>query len=235
MFFLYFFLGVLPCILWLLFYLRKDVHPESNKKIIEIFFLGILITLPVLILEIFFSRFFPPQKILIKNFFLSLIYFIFCIGFIEELFKYLVVKFRVIRTSHFDEPIDLMLYLIIAALGFATVENLLAIFTTKKFEVVIIISFLRPITAVFLHTLAAALTGYFLALSLYKKKEFKYISFGLLLASFFHGLYNLSVVKLSESFSFFYFLLIISIISIMTILVFYFFSKVKKFPRGCKL
>jgi RsiW-degrading membrane proteinase PrsW (M82 family) len=43
----------------------------------------------------------------------------------REIFKYLVVRFKVIKNPAFDEPTDIMLYMIIAALGFAAVENIL--------------------------------------------------------------------------------------------------------------
>ena len=45
-------LGLAPGIIWLLFYLRKDSHPESNRMIIKIFFYGMMITLLAALSEI---------------------------------------------------------------------------------------------------------------------------------------------------------------------------------------
>jgi len=68
--------GLAPSIIWLLFFLRKDVHPESNRMIILVFLLGMAVApltalfecLPVGLQETgglkcltsLFSEFFPP-------------------------------------------------------------------------------------------------------------------------------------------------------------------------------
>lgn len=35
---IYLIAGVLPCFLWLLFYLKRDRHPEPKKEIAKVFF-----------------------------------------------------------------------------------------------------------------------------------------------------------------------------------------------------
>ncbi len=234
----YFLIGVLPCIVWLLFYLRQDVHPESNKKVIEIFLLGALTVFPILKIEQVAEKFFPSETVLSKNFFFLLLYYVMVIGLIEEFFKYLVVRIRVIKSSHFDEPIDAMLYLIIASLGLAAVENVSSIIGVKIMPDVILLSTIRLFTAIFLHTLAAAITGYFLAICFREKNLIKrsaIVGSGLLLASFCHGLYDISILKLEEATNIFYFFLPIGIIFLMGIFVYFLFLKVKKIPRSCKL
>lgn len=235
-FLIYFTIGVLPCILWLLFYLRQDVHPESNKKVIEVFLWGALMVGPVIIFEGFFGIFFPEEDALIKNIPLLFVYYIFVIGLIEELSKYLTVKIRVFNDSHFDEPVDAMLYLIIAGLGFAAVENIVMILK-ESINGAIMISALRLFSAVFLHTLAAAITGYFFAYSFYQRagKRKRIQITGVMLAAFFHGIYNVSVTKLDPDQILFSFFLPVGIIILMAILVRFFFSKVKKLPRGCRI
>lgn len=234
---IYFLVGILPCLIWLFLYLRQDVHPESNKKIIEIFLLGAFTVLPIKILEDFFSSFFPHDNSLIKNIPLLFLYYIVVIGLIEEFFKYLVVRVRVIKSSHFDEPIDAMLYLIIASLGLAAVENIFLIFKSPQIQTAILISSLRLLTAIFLHTLAAGITGYFLALSLnlYGLKKFSIISIGLITSSVFHGLYDATATLLEVAENIFAFFLPIVIIMLMGIIVYFLFLKVKKMPRACKL
>lgn len=230
---LYFLISVLPCITWLLFYLRQDVHPESNKKIIEIFLWGVIIVTPALVIEQIFSTLLP-QELLNTSLFWFAFYYILGVGFVEESLKYLVVKLRVLDSSHFDEPIDTMLYLIIAGLGFATVENVIVIFDIKTLEEAAVVSMIRLLTAVFLHTLAAAITGYFLALSIYKKNKAIGVM-GLSLAALLHGLYNISIVKLETAQTYFSFLLPTIIIISMGTFVFILFLKVKKLPRTCKI
>jgi len=235
--FLYLLIGTFPCILWLLFYLRQDVHPESNRKVIEIYFWGILSVPIAQILEEFLSKFFPSQEKIDASIFLSLVFYIFVVGIVEESLKYFIVKFRVIDTQHFDEPIDAMLYLIISALGFATLENIRVVFLFPLLKQAFIISFFRLLTAIFLHTLSAGITGFFLAFSLSQKKEKrKYlILLGLFLASFFHGLYNFSIAKIQTTQNLFIFLSPIAIIFLMGILVYLLLIKVKKLPRACKI
>ena len=151
--FIFFFsIGIIPCILWLLFYLRQDVHPESNKKVVEVFLWGVLMVFPAVFLEKTLGIFFPDEISLLSNLPLLFLYYIAGIGLIEEFLKYFVVKFTVINSSHFDEPIDAMLYLIIAGLGFAAIENLLVVFNTEILEEAIIVSSTRLLTAIFLHT-----------------------------------------------------------------------------------
>jgi RsiW-degrading membrane proteinase PrsW (M82 family) len=233
-FLLYFAIGILPAILWLLFYLRQDVHPESNKKIIEIFLWGIIIVIPAMCLETFLGDLFPEKNVILQTPTLFFVYYIVGVGLVEEFFKYLVVKLRVIDSSHFDEPIDAMLYLIIAGLGFATFENLLVVFNTGAVGEVIMLSSIRLLTAIFLHTLAAAITGYFLALSIYHRRKIFIIS-GLFFTAVSHGLYDISIVKLESAQDLFSFLLPIVIIFLMAMIVYILFKKVKQLPRSCKL
>ena len=50
----------------------------------------------------------------------------------EEVAKYLIIKIRILRDPEFDEPIDAMIYMIIAGLGFAALENILVLFVLKQ-------------------------------------------------------------------------------------------------------
>src|SRR4030043_794785 len=50
-YFLYVLLGFLPSLIWLLFYLRKDSHPEPKNQIIQIFVWGMMIGPLAAILE----------------------------------------------------------------------------------------------------------------------------------------------------------------------------------------
>jgi len=116
MIYLLYFFGFLPSIIWLLFYLQKDVHPESNKQILKVFFYGIIAGFCAILVEAMFKEVLLPKSIL----------YIFIGGaFVEEYLKYLVIKFEILKNSELDEPFDIMLYMIISALGFAALENIL--------------------------------------------------------------------------------------------------------------
>jgi len=119
----YIFFGLAPSIIWLLFYLRKDAHPESNRMIIKIFFFGLLSALPAVFLEVgIFQEF---NRLALPSIFITILNVFIGVALVEEVLKYLVVRGKVVKSPELDEPLDLMLYMIIAALGFAALENIL--------------------------------------------------------------------------------------------------------------
>jgi RsiW-degrading membrane proteinase PrsW (M82 family) len=231
---LYIFFGVLPSLIWLLFYLRKDSHPESNQMVLKIFFYGILAALPAILLEMGILKVFTELK-------LSLILLTFLnvfigIALVEELLKYLVVRKKVLDHPEFDEPIDVMLYMIIAALGFAAAENILILFSLGPaflFGEVFTISVLRFLGATFLHALCSGTLGYFLALSIFEtKKRSVLLIIGVGIATLLHGLYNFSIMELERIFS--WLIPIVILISLAIFLTFA-FKRLKKIKSTCKI
>jgi len=190
MIYLLYLFGFLPSIIWLLFYLRKDAHPESNLAILTIFFCGMVSAFAAIFLEIGFKKISP-----------NLLLHVFVGGaLIEECLKYLVIKFMVLRSSELDEPVDIVLYMIIAALGFAALENILILINYHPFlelPKTLEITTLRFLTATFLHALCSGIIGYFLAISFLNiKKQKKFFWIGLGIATVLHGFYNLSIIKI---------------------------------------
>ncbi|MCP6719422.1 MAG: PrsW family intramembrane metalloprotease [Patescibacteria group bacterium] len=208
---LYIFFGIIPSILWLQYYLRKDVKPEPKLMIIKVFFYGALFTIPAIFLEI--AAFegikwlgFSSPLLFILNIFLG-------VALVEEFLKFLVVKTKVLNNPEFDEPIDAMIYMIIAALGFAASENILTLISAGNQSLVVggllfplnsaffgeifEISLLRFLGATFLHALSSATIGFFIGLSFFEKeKRNKLILIGLTLAVLLHGFYNFSIMKI---------------------------------------
>jgi len=199
---LYIFLGILPSVLWLLFYLRKDARPEPKNMILKVFFFGALATLPAIVLE---TIFFEVVKLLNLPSLIAFCLNIFLgVALIEEGLKFLVIKAKVLNNPEFDEPIDSMIYMIIAALGFAAGENLLILlplqnlFLREIFE----ISFLRFLGATFLHALCSATLGYYIGLSFFRKeKRKKLLLIGFTIAVLLHGFYNFSIIKVERGFN----------------------------------
>lgn len=134
--------------------------------------------------------------------FFALYHFI-IIALVEEGSKYLIVREKVINNPEFDEPVDVMLYMIIIALGFAALENILVLFSGKGallFGEAIAISSFRFIGATFLHALCSGTLGYFLALSFFEiKKRLKLIIKGVAIATLLHGLFNIFIIGIEES------------------------------------
>jgi RsiW-degrading membrane proteinase PrsW (M82 family) len=233
------FFGLAPGLIWLLFYLRKDAHPEPKKMILKIFFLGMTAALLAAAIEIIIGKGlnFINKNFTIPSFLFFILYYFAGIALIEELFKYLVVKIKVLESPDFDEPVDAMIYMIIAALGFATLENILVLFPgqeTFTFLETTIVSSLRFAGATFLHALCSATIGFFLALSLLNpRQKTKLILSGLIISAGLHAFYNFSIMEL-ERHSYF----ILAPITILTALAFFVsfgFRKLKKIKSVCEI
>ncbi len=197
LYFLYLVFGVLPSIIWLLFFLREDAHPESNRMILKVFFYGIIAAFIAVIFEFGFLELslrisLTPIVILILNIFIG-------VALVEEFSKYIVVKKTAIVDPELDEPLDVMLYMVIAGLGFAALENIFVLLDLGlPFNIsdTISLTLLRFLGATFLHALCSGTIGFFLALSLFEaKNKLKLIITGLVIATFLHGLFNFSIIR----------------------------------------
>jgi len=199
-YFLFALLGMLPSITWLFFYLHKDSHPEPKNMLFVVFLLGAAIgPIAILVQFLAYKIFEPLIAIIGLNNFIAPTISLFLLNIIifaplsEEMLKYLVVKWQVLKNPSFDEPIDAMIYLIVSALGFAAVENMLNIFLLPDVTAKLALyqSLARFLSATLLHALASGLLGYFLACSLlnFKKKKLLFWS-GFTLATLFHSFYN---------------------------------------------
>ena len=196
--------ALLPSVIWLTFYLLKDKNPEPKGMIVKVFFWGMAFAVVVASFEILVLRFIKfayPELNQEGIWFLVFKLFI-IVALVEELAKYLIVRYSALFSSAVDEPLDIMLYFVVCALGFAAIENLLIMtlaIESFSFIVGLEFSFLRFIGATLLHTLASGVFGFFVAMSFYYKKNRKKLFFvGFLLAVLVHGFYNLAIVNLSD-------------------------------------
>ncbi len=170
----------IPGLFWLFYFINKDKYePEPPLFIIYVFIAGMIAILPAGIIERFFHK-------LISN---KYLYYILIVGLSEEIVKFLAVRLTVFRSRELDEPIDGIVYSTAAALGFATVENMLYMMT-MGWKVI----FVRAVFSTLGHIVFAALWGY----PLYKSKitgRKRYVVFGLLIAALMHGLYNIFIIS----------------------------------------
>lgn len=234
---IYIILGVAPCLIWLAFYLKEDAHPEPKRMILGVFFLGALITVPTFFIQIGLATLLDGARIsiLLK----SIIYWFFIISLSEELLKYLVVRLKVFNSRHLDEPLDIMLYMVIAALGFAAVENVLYLLMpvaqipfSQLMTRALLVSFIRFLGAIFLHTLCSAVVGYSLAISFCQgKKKAMPVVAGMFIAVLLHGLYDFSIITLSSPYL--KFSVAGVIILALALLVFSAFERLKKMKSVC--
>ena len=193
-------LGLAPSLAWLSFYLKKDCHPEPKYLVAKAFLMGIIISPLAILLQLGFSE--------LRNTFGVNIFdqgtpiFFLWSSLVEEFLKFFAVYLVVIRSPEFDEPVDGMVYMISAALGFAAIENVLVMFNLIPDGAGTALNTLalRFIGATLLHALASGLIGYFLAMSwFFREQKKKLIVFGLIIATLFHTAFNMLISFAQES------------------------------------
>ena len=180
-------LAIVPALLFVWYYYKQDKQkPEPKGLIIKTFILGIVITLPVIIVELIVNSF--------EGFFgwLPLLYPLFrafvVAALCEEVFKLLIVKIYVYNKFDFDEMMDGIVYTIVASLGFACMENILYVMDGG-----IPVAILRAFTAVPMHALASGMMGYYIGKAKFastKHEESSLIYRGLWIAILIHGFYD---------------------------------------------
>lgn len=219
-------LGFIPTLIWLIFFLKEDNHPEPRSLILKTFILGGFSAFFALFLEILLKN--PLEKIIFtlprlveENLSVFLVF-----GIVEELVKFLFVYLLVRRNTYFDEPIDAMVYMVTGALGFATTENLLLVFSNNPDSVFSTILF-RFIGANLLHALSSAIVGHYWARGIRFNLEGKFVFAGLLLASIFHVIFNYLVFKFSD-----FLIYPIAFLIILGFFVLYDFEELKKVSEG---
>lgn len=234
-------LSIIPSIIWLVFFLREDRRPEPKKTILKVFVIGMLSTIPVIILSLAIGLILREMGIPI--YLISFIGVVFVAAVVEEVAKYLVVKRSVFNSSEVDEPSDLMIYAITAALGFAAMENVVFLFPgrealfglTPEFFIQSLVagSIVRFVSGTFLHALVSGIMGYFLALSIMRSEYRKrLVGAGLVVAILLHGSYNFSIMFAEGNGSWFVVAPILLLSLFITIL--FLFSKTRKMDSICR-
>ncbi|MBI2003044.1 MAG: PrsW family intramembrane metalloprotease [Candidatus Wildermuthbacteria bacterium] len=238
--------GLVPSFAWLAYYLRKDRHPEPNIMIVKVFAFGGAGAMFAHFAEPLFAPMLRGlTRIVQESFSLSpdaatslfyALYFFFAVALLEELLKYFAVRVLVYPSEELDEPIDLMLYMIIAALGFAGVENILKFFelgANPDPSHIVLLSAFRFAGATFLHALASGLFGYALVVAWYGKKSHALHALaGLLVATVAHTLFNFSLIRAEHEMRFLY---PAAILIVLTTLLSLAFLHVKKIKSICEI
>ncbi|HVO28678.1 MAG TPA: PrsW family glutamic-type intramembrane protease [Candidatus Paceibacterota bacterium] len=193
-------LGLVPGFAWLVFYLSEDPHPEPKRLIVLTFFVGIAFGFFTVIIEQFFNDAMGAIGVAELSA-LSLV----CLAFIEEFMKYAAAYFAVGKSPELDEPIDAMIYMIVAALGFATLENIGALTNVAAaaasgslVATVFETASLRFVGATLLHSLTSAIVGYHWALGMARKNVPHYLISGFIIATILHATFNYLILNYAD-------------------------------------
>jgi RsiW-degrading membrane proteinase PrsW (M82 family) len=183
--------GLIPALFWLWFWLREDKKNPEPLLLIAITFIAGMAVVPLAL---------PLQKLAIDIY--TDVNLIWSWVIIEEVLKYAVAVAIILWNREVDEPIDMVIYMIAIALGFAALENALFVLTPLTigdFVNSTLTGAFRFLGATLLHVLASGTVGVFLAFAFYKSKIQKilYGMLGLCLAIVLHGLFNFFIMDAS--------------------------------------
>jgi len=187
--------GILPAVIWLTFWLFEDrKKPEPKRLILRTFILGMLAVIIVLPLQSSVDHIFPNMAW--QAFVLW--------ALLEEGFKLAAAYFGGLRTPEDNEPIDPLVYMITAALGFVALENTLFIATSLLEEgsvMAVITGNMRFVGASLLHTFTSGIIGVAIGFSFYKRALVRnvYALVAFILAVSFHVVFNLTLFRNTET------------------------------------
>ena len=155
---------------------------------------------------------------------------------IEETLKYSLALGLVLWHREVDEPIDMVIYMIVIALGFAALENALFIYNPLvmgDYMQSLLTGGFRFLGATLLHVLASATVGIFLAITYYKPKIVKVAAgtAGLCVAIVLHYFFNVFIMDASGE----TILSVFLFVWLGIIILFLLFEKIKLLQRAHNL
>ena len=174
--------ALLPSIFLLRYFIKSDKYPEPTDVLVKTFLLGIVVTIPIIVVELFMQGAVksvggPATQAILTSFLVA--------GLCEEAFKFLVLHKYCARHSAFDEPMDAVVYGVVVSLGFATIENVLYVAQGG-----LGVAVARAVTAVPAHACFGALMGYYYAKAHFGETGKRDYTPALLVPIIIHGLYD---------------------------------------------
>ncbi len=163
-------------------YFRDKYEREPISLLLKSLFMGVIITLPVVLMESILSVFGFADSTILNAFYNGFV----VAAFSEELWKLAAVYLLVWRSPEFNERFDGIVYAVFVSLGFAAVENVLYVMDGGA-EV----AMARAITAVPVHALFGVMMGYYLAIAKFSPQKRKgNLWKALFIPVLFHGFYD---------------------------------------------
>jgi RsiW-degrading membrane proteinase PrsW (M82 family) len=193
--------GVLPPLVWLYFLLKEDARcPEPLPMLVLAFAAG-AIAVPLAL----------PLETVVRDY--AYAAYTECTGYgslcvpiivgwaiIEETLKYVLAALIVLWRKDVDESVDLVVYMLTVALGFAALENVLFLivpFAGGHVGTGLATGNLRFIGSTLLHVMASSVIGFALAFSFRLPKPLRALAAiaGLILAIALHAVFNFFIIQ----------------------------------------
>ena len=179
-------LAIAPGVAICLFIFHRDAYNREPKlNLIFTFILGAATVFPAGLIEdaIIDMSANSIAQIAVRAFLL--------VALVEELGKFAVLRLYSYPRKSFDEPLDGIIYGVMASMGFATFENILYVIQASKTGTGYQVAFLRMFLAVPAHATFGVLMGYFAGKAKFDPANSTlWLVKGLFWAVFFHGAYD---------------------------------------------
>ena len=175
---------VIPGVLWVLYFHRKDKYERDPGGLVaKTFLMGAVMIIPAGIVESLFRGILrnPPSLAAL------LLAAVFGVGFVEEFFKYWAVRRVACDHPAFNEPVDGIIYAVSAGLGFAAFENVL-----YAWSLGLGVGIVRAVLTSLVHASFSGIVGFSMGLAKFAPRGVggAMIGRGLMLAAVLHGLYD---------------------------------------------
>jgi len=165
---------------------KDKFEKEPLHLMFKCFLLGALAILPA----VFLNKGIQLITVAPLQYVWHALYSFLIVSFSEELSKYLVLRHYAFPKKDFNEPYDGIMYSVMIAMGFATVENIMYVFLQNSFNESFTVGLVRMFTAVPAHATMGILMGYFVGLAKFKPQRSLFLLKGFLAAFVVHGLYD---------------------------------------------
>ena len=155
--------AVVPSALLVWYFHARDLYPEPPRVLWTTFAFGVLSVVPVLVVGVPIHQLIAGIEVPLIRGFLEA-FFVAAVP--EEFFKLAVLLLYSMRRVEFDEPMDGIVYGVVASLGFATFENVLYVFDGG-----LGVAVSRAFSAVPFHAFAGAILGYYVGQAKFRLEE----------------------------------------------------------------
>ncbi len=150
-------LAILPSVLLLLFVVRRNKeNRDPMSLLVWLAVLGAVSTIPAVIVELLGGGLLYYMGLETGSAVYELVDCFFIVAMIEELGKFLGMLILTWKNKNFDHSYDGVIYGVCSSLGFATLENILYVWSGG-----IGLGILRAVTAIPLHCSCGVVMGYF--------------------------------------------------------------------------
>ena len=197
---------IVPSLIIFSYFYFSDKFKEPKQLIMIVFLLGVLICFPAGIINDFIIKNYSDGSEFSERLFSSFL----TAAWVEEILKFLVLYFIVLRRNEFNEPMDGIVYGVTVSLGFATYENYEYVFYwadqwgVDPYQMAI----WRSYSAIPLHGLCGCIMGFYFGLYSFSANK-KHLILCLLIPYLIHGFYNfishpyhLSIIGIATIFAF---------------------------------